>query len=503
MNRKYGIFVMVFLLSIGFVTATPHLIPLQGVATDTSGNPVSGDLAVRIYMDEIGGTPVWDSGTNYNGAIQDGIFDVLLGSITALDLDNTQLYWIEIDINGETISSRQEFYPGSGEHTHTHVAEDITGGTLVVDGLNVDSGTLYVDNVNDRVGIGTSSPGAKLEVVNDVTNAVLKVSGSGNPYIEIDDTGVDDTDWIIQGGLDGDLRFYDETNAKEVMRLQDSTGNVGIGTTGPNVKLYVKTDGDIVSIFEDDDNPSIILKDANAGTDLKYAGLRLNNNLLGIGKMPDSLASFTDIVSINTNTGNVGIGTSSPKAKLEVNMGTGDGLLLSTTDNGYIWNALNITNTNGWGNANLITVSSNAGTQFVVKGNGNVGIGTGSPTAKLDVAGDAKISGNLDVSGSLTRAGNTVWDAGNSDWDGGSNACGVAADSYVTCSASCSAYGAAHATGGSCMWRDKLDVILTESYCSGWLEGHCVAWTCAGYNKQTDDNILAVNVHCLKLVGAF
>lgn len=106
--------------------ATEHLIPLQGIAKDSYGTPLaSGDIAVRIYDAETGGSVVYNSGADFNEAIEDGIYDVVLGSITPLDLDNTVKYYIEIDVNGEEVvgdatSGRQAFWPGSGDHTHSH-----------------------------------------------------------------------------------------------------------------------------------------------------------------------------------------------------------------------------------------------------------------------------------------------------------------------------------------------------------------------------------------------
>jgi len=108
------------------VFASEHLIPLQGRASDSSGTLLTaGDISVRIYDAETSGNLVYDSGTNYVDAIENGIYDVLLGSITPLDLDNTVKYYMEIDINGEEVvgdatSGRQAFWPGSGDHTHTH-----------------------------------------------------------------------------------------------------------------------------------------------------------------------------------------------------------------------------------------------------------------------------------------------------------------------------------------------------------------------------------------------
>src|SRR4029077_8750842 len=56
------------------------------------------------------------------------------------------------------------------------------------------------------------------------------------------------------------------------------------------------------------------------------------------------------------------------------------------------------------------SLSKVSGEKIVISG-GNVGIGTENPVAKLDVAGDAKFKGPLEVQGTLTVAGLARTDA--------------------------------------------------------------------------------------------
>jgi hypothetical protein len=86
---------------------------------------------VRIYDAQSGGTLVYDSGSDFVGSVQEGIFDVLLGSITPLNLDNTLLYYLELDINGEEVvgdanAGRQAFYPGGGSHARPDLESRIS-----------------------------------------------------------------------------------------------------------------------------------------------------------------------------------------------------------------------------------------------------------------------------------------------------------------------------------------------------------------------------------------
>jgi hypothetical protein len=83
----------------------PRLINYQGMLTDDVGNPLSGsyDLVFRIYDDTTGGNLKW-SETYSDVAVEDGLFNVTLGTTTALDLAFDQSYWLEVEVAGETLS---------------------------------------------------------------------------------------------------------------------------------------------------------------------------------------------------------------------------------------------------------------------------------------------------------------------------------------------------------------------------------------------------------------
>lgn len=102
-----------------------------------------------------------------------------------------------------------------------------------------------------------------------------------------------------------------------------------------------------------------------------------------------------------TSAGNVGIGTSSPTAKLHVESASGSGgrvLFGGSTTSGYSTN-INVTD-NGmefWAQSNARGFTFSTGTtqteRMRITSAGNVGIGTNSPVVALDVNGDVELSG--------------------------------------------------------------------------------------------------------------
>ena len=94
----------------------------------------------------------------------------------------------------------------------------------------VDTDVLYVDAANNRVGIGTTSPGVKLEVNTNSTFAGAAQIGNstGNRLYILNDDGGNriQLDAISSGGA-SNLIFAN--GGSESMRIT-SSGNVGIGT---------------------------------------------------------------------------------------------------------------------------------------------------------------------------------------------------------------------------------------------------------------------------------
>ena len=179
---------------------------------------------------------------------------------------------------------------------------------------------------------------------------------------------------------------YKDHGSTGVRMAIQTGGNVGIGTTSPGAKLHI----DVVA---EDNQPAFkITKVSDSGENAMEVYHGTSSALRGIADFTNSLGS----VMFLRGDGNVGIGTTSPSAKLDVRTANGNtqSLRIGRIDAASYWdfnhagNDLRIYNNGGTGQDILLGVNA-AGTIYDNK----VGIGAATPSQKLHVDGNARVTG--------------------------------------------------------------------------------------------------------------
>ncbi len=172
-----------------------------------------------------------------------------------------------------------------------------TGFTQTSGNANFDSGVLFVDGTNNRVGVGTTSPGQTFTVNGPVwlnqnadfggASSKIQMSAGSNTdnimirtnslylynYGNTGETllrfgnGVETWQMGTSTGATPDFRIY-ELNGTSTRIMVKAGGNVGIGTTSPDAKLDVVSTG-LVGLFGSESA-------LNA-----YVGFKYNSTILG------------------------------------------------------------------------------------------------------------------------------------------------------------------------------------------------------------------------------
>jgi hypothetical protein len=136
----------------------PHLINYQGRLTDTQGQPLNGsyDLTFRIYDSETTGTLLWEE-TQAGVVIQKGIFSILLGSITNLDLAFDKPYFLEIKVGTEVMSPRQRITSAAYALRSETTDEIPKGAILMIKGQSCPSGYRRFAELDGKFIVGGAS----------------------------------------------------------------------------------------------------------------------------------------------------------------------------------------------------------------------------------------------------------------------------------------------------------------------------------------------------------
>jgi hypothetical protein len=273
---------------------------------------------------------------------------------------------------------------------------------------------------NGNVGIGTTTPAAKLEIARDGSGdhpLIIRNIGSFPHFIGFFYGQDESKGWWLNTTSDGNFHIGAEnliSNDGRVV-IQDNTGNVGIGTNNPSQKLHVQkgsvgsfTPGaNDISIFENNVAGYIsILTPNSAERGILFS--QPSNNAAGgiIYNNSSTLNGLQFRTNGNVNrmvidaSGKVGIGTTSPSQNLEIkdNASTGNiGISINSTlgnpqirllDNGATKGAMT------WIRSLDLLAFNEGTTDLLNLKSGMVGIGTYAPDQLLSVNGNAsKVGG--------------------------------------------------------------------------------------------------------------
>jgi hypothetical protein len=261
------------------------------------------------------------------------------------------------------------------------------------------AGTALRVTTDLRVGIGTITPGVKLEVAGDHVSGqgLLRVTGNTFAVATFNAaTGYNSSfhfntnsipKWYVtNNNLDGGDRFEIASrvggdNARLTI-LQD--GNVGIGTTSPTNLLHIYTGASSVSYVARFESGFV-----NRG--VKIGALATIGVIQGYSASTDVDANL----SLNPTGGNVGIGTTTPAEKLRVNGTFSSNAIWTNTSSVTFWGSYStaygvLTWDTGVAavrssSGNRLDLGASGSTHITINTSGDVGVGTTSPTHRFTV----------------------------------------------------------------------------------------------------------------------
>jgi hypothetical protein len=326
--------------------------------------------------------------------------------------------------------------------------------------LAVGTDVLYVDTLNDRVGIGTTSPNAKLSVKNSSTNTyVVRATASD---------GGDLGGIYEDGGTNAELYLKDSAGTSNVLINSSGSsylngGNIGIGTSSPSVPLTVQSNSGGIA--------ARLLGRSSDG----YAFFTFRNNAdsatngeIGVSDSQNMLfyTGASERLRIGS-AGQIGIGGANYGVSGQVLTSNGSGSAPS-------WQSTNWSEAQRISNPSIIDIYNN--------NNGNVGIGTSTPDYDLDVAGEIGIDSYLRHNGDS----NTFFGFSGNDEikfrTAGSDRVFINSSGNVGIGTTSPING-----GGNAKWI-TIDGVSGNSYSGGVI--YSIGGSAKGYHYVQDNNII-------------
>ena len=385
--------VLAALVSVSSQAQIPRTISYQGVLCDAAGNPKpdnSYQMTFRIYEAEAGGTAVWTEQKALT--VRRGLFSTLLGPFgPALAFDTA--YWLSVQVESE-------------EELSPRVPLSSVGYSL--NAANADTATYALDIRDGVVTSGKLASGQVVKSINELKDNVtlqagtnVSIGASGNTLTISANPGGSGN--VTGTGSSGQIAFW--TGSSNISggsgAIWDNTNSrLGIGTATPSYPVHVRSLADWVVVGE-----------ATAATGEVWGGVFFSpNSSTGRGVYGGGNAIGVYGNSPATSGTNYGVyGTSYSSA------GTGVyGLAQATSGatRGVSGESTSETGVGVYGSAHgngtaVYAESKGGGPALRTTGgpvllDGDVGIGTASPAAKLHVAGNMQVTGNVDPAAGIS-----------------------------------------------------------------------------------------------------
>jgi hypothetical protein len=250
----------------------------------------------------------------------------------------------------------------------------------------------------------SSISGTELLLNNPTGDTRIEVGGAGNVYMDLKNPNSDDYDLRIQAAgttprifTNASILQIDGTN----VNLQSNTnGNVGIGTNAPAVKLDIsqtqaaKTAARVVNTDTSSAASSSYIA-TQGGVSVDLTAEQNAQAEVGTSSTHPLIIKSNDVERIRvTSAGDVGVGITAPLGKFHVANSTASDIVRITQS--------------GAGVPLRVEDETTDTTPFIIDTAGNVGIGTPTPTAKLQVVGGIVSTDPTAGLGYATGAGGTV-----------------------------------------------------------------------------------------------
>jgi hypothetical protein len=330
---------------------TSRIITKKGSGAPLTSDLVHGELAVdtvnkRLYTEDAGGSII-EVGTNpstidINAGTIDGT--VIGGSTAAAGTFTSLTATSNIDTSAGYLfgATNSYIYESAADTANLRVGSDgpymilgkDIGGDVGAFGNSSGGLAFYSSNTEGMrltstgLGIGTSTDltGSRVHIAQSVAgaNKGITLSADGTSTNGYADFSISPTDTLT-------IQMADDIAHRNIA-LNPLGGNVGIGTSSPTQLLDVASTGETNAAIRSTGAGSarLFLQGSGGGSAFVISNA---NNL-------DLRTATAAAVTISTNnaeraridsSGNVGIGTTSPAAKLEIG-GAGEGIILASPD---------------------------------------------------------------------------------------------------------------------------------------------------------------------------